>query len=305
MRKNTVREHDQLLDEGTARLRAAGVEAPRLEARLLLAHGLGVSQEDIIAQRAAPDAAGIVRFEEALARRLAREPMAYILGRREFFSLSFAVGPGVLIPRPESEILVEEALRRYPSRDAPLRVLDLGTGSGCLLLAFLSERPRARGVGVDISADAIAWARANAQDLGLNDRAEFLQGDWGARLAGGFDVVLANPPYVKTGDIKGLALDIAHYEPQIALDGGPDGLDCYRSLALVLPRLFSVKGRVFVELGERQAGSVKEIFAAEGLCIEGILNDFAYVPRCLVASAPAQVPHVKRKIDMEKETRSG
>jgi release factor glutamine methyltransferase len=224
-----------VLNAGTARLRAAGIESPRLETRLLFAHATGASQEDIVAGRIVPDAAALARFEVLLQRRAAREPIAYILGTREFWSLSFAVGPGVLIPRPETELLVEEALRQFPKREAPLRVLDLGTGSGCLLLAFLSERPCAQGLGIDISADALRWAKRNAQDLKMENRAEFLNCDFCDPLDGVFDVVLVNPPYVKQGGIARLDLDVWAYEPQIALDGGPDGLECYRKIAAVLP----------------------------------------------------------------------
>ncbi len=293
-----------VLDAGTARLRAAGIESPRLEARLLFAHATGASQEDIIADRVAADGAALTRFGALLQRRTKREPMAYILGAREFWSLPFAVGPGVLIPRPETELLVEEALRRFPERDAAIRVLDLGTGSGCLLLAFLSERPFAQGLGVDISAEALHWAKRNTGDLKMENHAQFLAGDFCAP-AGTFDVVFANPPYIKRSDILRLDLDVSGYEPQIALDGGPDGLDRYREIATVLPQRLTPEGRAFVELGRGEAEPVREIFAAQGLRVEGIVNDFQCIPRCLVASAPAKAPHVKRKKQMEKETRSG
>ena len=155
-----------VLDEAALRLRDAGVDSPRSEARLLLAHAMGVSREDVISG-ARPDDAALARFRAAIERRSAREPFAYIVGRREFFSLDFAVGPGVLIPRPESEMLIEEALRRFAHADEALRVLDLGTGSGCLLLAFLAERPHAEGLGVDRSELALGFARRNAERLGL------------------------------------------------------------------------------------------------------------------------------------------
>ena len=286
-------------------LRRPASKSPRLEARLLFAHAMGVSQEDIIAGRIVPDAAALVRLDDLLQRRGQHEPIAYILGTREFWSLPFAVGPGVLIPRPETELLVGEALRHFPERDAALRVLDLGTGSGCLLLAFLSERPCAQGLGIDISADALHWAKRNAHNLKMENRTEFLRCDFGAPLFGTFDVVLANPPYIERGDIARLDLDVRAHEPQIALDGGPDGLDCYRKIAAFLPRLLAPKGRALVELGRDEAEPVREIFAGCGLGIEGIVKDLAYIPRCLVASAPAKAPHVKRKKQMEKETRSG
>jgi release factor glutamine methyltransferase len=275
-----------------------------MEARLLLAHVCGASVIDIVADRIAPGADALARFEAALARRIGHEPIAYIAGQREFWSLPFAVDKSVLIPRPESEVLIEEALRRFPEREAKLNVLDLGTGSGCLLLAFLSERPQARGLGIDVSADAVAIAECNAHRLGLSARARFLAGDW-TEHTGTFDVVLANPPYIKTGDLPSLAPDVVAYEPRIALDGGPDGLNAYRAIAAILPGFLGASSCAFIELGQGQRDSVARIFAAAGLDIEGFVNDLSYIPRCLVAGSGAKAPHVKQKKDMEKETRSG
>jgi len=284
-----------ILDDAAVRLREAGVESPRSEARLLLAHAMGVNQEDIISGAVEPDGAAIARFEAALARRSAREPFAYIVGRREFFSRDFAVGPGVLIPRPESEMLVEEALRRFPSRDEKLRVLDLGTGTGCLLLAFLAERPEAQGLGVDTSEAALAWARRNAERLGLAGRARFLRDNWGESLVARFDVVFVNPPYVKAGDILALAPEIADHEPASALDGGEDGLDAYRCIGPVLARLLSGNGRAFVEIGEGQAEAVSSIFGKAELEVDGTVTDLARIYRCLVMVAVEQQSRAKQK----------
>jgi len=284
-----------ILDDAATRLRDAGVESPRSEARLLLAHAMGVSQEEIISGAVAPDDAALGRFEKALARRSGREPFAYIVGRREFFSRDFAVGPGALIPRPESEMLVEEALRRFPGRDENLRVLDLGTGSGCLLLAFLAERLEATGLGIDTSEAALAWARRNAEQLGLVGRARFLRGDWGESLAARFDVVFVNPPYVKTGDIGSLAPEIAVHEPASALDGGQDGLDAYRRLAPRLAELLSPRGCAFVEIGEGQAEPVSSIFEKAKLLVDGTLTDLARIYRCLVMVAAEQQLRAKQK----------
>ena len=284
-----------ILDDAATRLRDAGVESPSSEARLLLAHAMGVSQEDIISGTVAPDAAALARFEEALARRSGREPFAYIVGRREFFSRDFAVGPGALIPRPESEMLVEEALRRFPGRDENLRVLDLGTGSGCLLLAFLAERAEATGLGIDTSEAALAWARRNAEQLGLAGRTRFLRGDWGESLAARFDVIFVNPPYVKTGDIRALAPEVAVHEPASALDGGHDGLDAYRRLAPRLAELLSARGCAFVEIGEGQAESVSSILERAKLLVDGTLTDLARIYRCLVMVAAEQQSRAKQK----------
>lgn len=284
-----------ILDDAAIRLRNAGVESPRSEARLLLAHAMGVSQEDIISGAAAPDDAARTRFEAALARRTRREPFAYIVGRREFYSREFAVGPGALIPRPETEFLVDEALRRFLNPDENLSVLDLGTGSGCLLLSFLAERPHAEGLGVDASETALAWARRNAESLGLADRARFLRGDWGLSLAARFDVVFVNPPYVKTGDMPTLAPEIAVHEPASALDGGADGLEAYRRIGPMIAGLLTPKGHAFMEIGEGQAEAVSAIFATSGLSTDGTVNDLARINRCLVMVAAEQHSQAKQK----------
>lgn len=282
-----------ILDRGAEILRASGIENPRSEARLLLAHALGIRVEDVIAERYAPDAAALERYERLLVRRAAHEPMAYILNRREFWSLDFALGPGVLIPRPETETLVEQALKAFPRKDADLDVLDLGTGSGCLLLAFLSERPNAKGLGIDRSREALAWAAHNARRLGLADRVQFLQADWADAPAMTFDVVFSNPPYIETRAIATLEPDVAAYEPLGALDGGADGLDAYRSLAALQLRLLRPDGRAFIEIGLGQDELVTGIFSAAGLHVEQIVKDLAGVPRCVCVAASAREQQVK------------
>ena len=184
------------MQNGAALLRAAGIDNPRLDARLLLAHALGVSPAELIRDSHLP--ADPATYDRLLARRAAHEPLAYILGHREFWSLRFAVSPATLIPRPESETLIEAALAAFADRRPPGRILDLGTGTGCLLLSALHEFPGAFGVGVDRSAAAARLAAANAAALGLADRAAFLCGDWAAALAARFDLVLCNPPYIPT-----------------------------------------------------------------------------------------------------------
>ena len=276
-----------VLDDAATRLRNAGVDSPRAEARLLLAHAMGVRQEDIISG-ARPDEAALARFQSAVDRRSAREPFAYIVGRREFFSLDFAVGPGVLIPRPESETLIEEALRRFPRADETLRVLDLGTGSGCLLLSFLAERRNAEGVGVDRSDVALGFARRNAMQLGLAGRARFLRGDWGESLSTRFDLIFVNPPYVKSCDIPALAPEVAVHEPASALDGGQDGLEAYRRIAPALAELLSARGRAFAEIGEGQAEAVSAIFANGCGLVDGTVTDLARIHRCLVVMVASE-----------------
>ena len=285
----------KILDDAATRLRKAGVESPRSEARLLLAHAMGVSQEDIISARVEPDDAAIAWFEAALLRRSRREPFAYIVGRREFYSRNFLIGPGALIPRPESETLVDEALRAFPDRDENLNVLDLGTGSGCLLLTFLAERPNAKGLGTDASEAALAWASRNAKNLALSDRARFQLGDWNQSIGGRCDVVFVNPPYVRTCDIATLAPEVGVHEPASALDGGADGLDAYRRIAPELSRLLSPRGRAFVEIGEGQADLVTAIFRDSGLAVQGTVADLARIHRCLVMVAAEQQSRAKQK----------
>lgn len=230
------------------RLRAAGVDNPRLDVRLLAT-------------------------EEQVARRIAREPVAYILGHKGFWTLDIQVGPGALIPRPETETLIEQLLKHVPDRTAALDILDLGTGTGCLLAAALAEYPNARGVGVDSSPDALAWARRN-----LGDRARLVENDF-MQIDGAYDVILSNPPYIRSDDIPNLAPEVRLYEPARALDGGPDGLDAYRALGPVIRRLLKPGGLAFLEIG---AGQGAEVSALLGLDILGIVPDLAGIERCAI-----------------------
>jgi release factor glutamine methyltransferase len=260
-------------------LRVAGIDGPRLEARLLLAHALGVAPADLLRDRDA-EVDGAV-LAPLLDRRLAHEPLSLILGAREFWSLTFAVSPATLIPRPESETLIEAALAAFEGRLAPGRILDLGTGTGCLLLAVLSEIPTAFGVGVDRSAEAAALARTNAATLGLADRAAFLCADWARPLSARFDLVLCNPPYITTSSVDGLMPEVACFEPRTALDGGSDGLAAYRDLLPEIPRLLRPNGIAVLELGQGQAGPVGELARRAGMVVE-IRNDLAEIERAML-----------------------
>ena len=291
------------LAEATARLRAAGVESPRKEARLLLAHTLGAEMLDIVAGTLPPlSPSELSCFEANVQRRAMREPLAYIVGFREFWSLRFAVEPAVLIPRPESESLIEEALRRFPDRNAPLRVADLGTGSGCLLLAFLSERPNAQGLGIDASHEALAIAACNAQALGMAPRTQFLRGNWADSLSGSFDTIFVNPPYIPSDTIHGLAPEVARYEPRLALDGGNDGLEAYRAVIGSLKGRISQGGSAFFELGQGQAPAVQTILEENGFSVLGTVSDLAGICRCLVGAA---MDAGKSKKELALATRSG
>jgi release factor glutamine methyltransferase len=268
------------------RLRGAAIEAPRLEARRLLAHVLGTTEEALLRDpRAAVPADKAAHFAALLARRVAREPFAYLTGRVGFWTLELEVSPATLIPRADSETLVEAALAACPDKGAARRVLDLGTGTGALLLAVLSEFPAASGVGIDIKPAAVALAERNAVRLGLADRAGFLAGDWAAAVLSPFDLILCNPPYIESAAIAGLMPEVARHEPASALDGGADGLSAYRRIIADLPRLLAPRGLAVLELGQGQQAAVEALGKAAGFRPEACSADLGGVPRALVLRA--------------------
>jgi release factor glutamine methyltransferase len=214
---------------------------------------------------------------------IAREPLSWIVGKREFWGLEFVLSAETLDPRPDSESVVEAVLARLPDRSRTYRFLDLGTGTGCLLLALLSEFPRASGVGIDVAAGAASTARRNAEFLGFADRAHFAVGDWAGAIAGEFDAVVANPPYIPTRAIPELSPEVRDYDPKRALDGGTDGLLAYRAIAADLLRLLRPGGLFAAEIGLGQAEAVAPILAQGGLAIEGFTADLGGVIRCVVA----------------------
>lgn len=272
-----------LLKYGAARLAAAGIDGAAREVRLLLqaAAEIPIATQIAFPERAiAADAAA--RFEALLQRRARREPMAHILGRREFWSLAFKVTADTLDPRPDSETLVQAVLDQAPDRSAALRLIDFGTGTGCLLLALLHELPHATGVGIDTSAAALAVATENAHTLGLTERAIFRRGDWDEGVEPGFDIVLSNPPYIPSKDIDGLQPEVASFEPRLALDGGADGLDAYRRLAPAAARLLKPGGLAAFEIGIGQGDSVRRIMASAALRHIATARDLAAVERCLL-----------------------
>ena len=248
-------------------LAAAGIASATTDARCLLGMALGRDDAIMPHEYIAPmDQACNDRLAAMVARRLEGEPVSRIRGWREFWSLRFAVSPATLDPRPDSETLIDAAVKWASCNavmDLPLRVLDLGTGSGCLLLALLSELPKAHGVGIDINPDALATARRNAANLGLSDRAVFAEHSFADDLGafGYFDVILANPPYIPTREIDGLAVDVKSFDPALALDGGADGMACWTRLLPRLAAVLAVNGMAFVEIGRGQENAV--IAAAE------------------------------------------
>ena len=237
---------------GTAALVEAGVGSPALDARLLLGHVMGLGQGALLGALEAEVPEGA--FAALLARRVGREPVALILGRQEFWSLEFAVSSATLIPRADSETLIEAAVDARPDRTVVRRVLDLGTGTGCLLLAALTEFDGAWGLGVDVSADAAALARGNSRALGLAGRSAFVVGNWGEAVGSGFDLVLSNPPYIPGGELVGLMAEVVGFEPRRALDGGVDGLDGYRALLGQLGAADGAGGGGGVRAGVRAGG---------------------------------------------------
>jgi len=281
--------YDALLRDTAVALTAAGIDNVRFEARLLLSHAAGLSIEQLIAR--GPDPAPVAvtaMLRDLTARRVRREPMAYILGEREFWGLPFKVSPAVLVPRPDSETVIETVLDLFPDRGRPLRIADLGLGSGCLLLTLLREYPQAVGVGIDASPEALEMARVNAGALGVASRARLEAGDWreagwAERLGGPFDLLVSNPPYIGSNTIDGLMPEVARHEPRLALDGGADGLAAYRAIAAEAARLVVPGGWAVVEGGEGQAADIAALFAAAGLKPGAPRQDLGGVDRVVPA----------------------
>jgi release factor glutamine methyltransferase len=295
----------EALNRGAFLLEAAGIEGARREARLLLAEAAELTQEELLrALEPSPFGSGRgegasgataltpslsrrereieAGFAHLIARRAAREPLALILGWQEFWSLRFRVSPATLIPRADSETLIEAAVA---SRRSVQSVLDLGTGTGCLLLAALTEYPNAWGVGVDRNRAAAGLAAWNARALGLASRAAMIAADWAAPIGGRFDLILSNPPYIERGAIPGLMPEVARFEPASALDGGVDGLDAYRAITAGLPRLLAPGGLAILELGAGQAEAVAGLARRVGLNRLATRKDLAGIERALLIQA--------------------
>jgi release factor glutamine methyltransferase len=275
----------------TLAFRTAGIEDAQADARILAADALRLSRAQVISQaERILDARDVDALSDRAARRLAREPVSRILGRREFWGLDLAIDRSVLDPRPDTETIVELALDWITMRhlkNEKLRVLDIGTGSGALLLALLSELCAATGVATDKSINALKLARSNAQRLGLGERSTFVACNLTDALHGPFDLVVSNPPYIACAEIPALAPEVRDHDPMLALDGGEDGLAAYRAIAGDALRLLSPRGRLVVELGQDQAASVSEILRAAGLMIETpVRRDLAGINRALCAIAP-------------------
>ncbi len=284
------------LRQATNRLRDAGIEGAATDVRLLIGAAAGLSPEDMLRDsdlKLSPDQK--TRVETMIRRRADREPVSRILGRREFHSLSFEVTPATLDPRPDSEVIVEAAIDYARIMGGEPTILDIGTGTGCLLLSTLVALPDATGIGTDIDPEAIAVARRNADSLGCTSRLQFQTVDWLSGVEGRFDIVLSNPPYIPSGDIADLAPEVSQYDPRTALDGGPDGLDAYHVLADRIPKILSPSGVTLMEIGAGQADNVTGLFAAAGWHPLESRADLAGHDRCLAFawdSAPKGLTHL-------------
>ncbi|TNC09697.1 peptide chain release factor N(5)-glutamine methyltransferase [Methylobacterium terricola] len=266
-------------------LAAGGIETAALDARILVEEALGLTATDLALRGTGPvGVEGAERLTASLARRLAGEPVARIIGAWEFWGLPFGLSPDTLVPRPDTETLVEAALGLGLDPGGSHRLADLGTGSGCILVALLTEWPSAHGLGLDRSHGALVTARANAARNGVADRAAFVAGDWAAALAGPFDLVVANPPYIASAVIAGLSGEVRDHDPRLALDGGPDGLDAYRTILAQVPRLLAPGGHLLVEIGYDQEASLRSLAAAHGLSAR-VVCDLAGHPRVVVMAA--------------------
>lgn len=273
----------QAWQSAKARLEAAGLTGPVIDARLMVEAAADATRADIVTDPYRP----LTPEQEAtldnyLSRRERREPVSHILGRKGFWKIMLSVTPDVLTPRPDTEVIVDYALKQFPEQ-MPFNILDLGVGSGAILLAILAERPAARGLGVDVSEDALAVARENAANLGLAPRAALLRGDWTQGLdEASFDLVVSNPPYIASEVIEGLEPEVKDYEPRLALDGGPDGLDAYRRLAPEILRVLKPGGAFAVEIGYDQKDAVEALFKAAGASAVQTLKDLALHDRVVV-----------------------
>ncbi|MGH6725820.1 MAG: peptide chain release factor N(5)-glutamine methyltransferase [Pseudolabrys sp.] len=274
--------------ELTEKFRQAGIDSAATDARLLVAHALGIERATLIADSERALTQDECQAIDALAaRRLKREPVARIFGVKEFWSLALQISPAVLVPRPETETVVEAALdivKRAGLQMAELRLLDIGTGSGALLLALIGELLNATGVGTDISGAALQVARANAERIDVDHRCTFVACDIAASVAGPFDLIVSNPPYVARGDIASLAPEVRDYDPALALDGGADGLDGYRAIAAEARRLLAPGGSLIVELGAGQEAAVRALFTEAGLQVGAAREDLAGIPRAFGAT---------------------
>lgn len=276
-----------ILADASFRLRSSGVQSNSLDARLLLSFVLGLSQEKLLAN---PDLIISQKkhndFQRLIKRRIEREPISQLTGKREFYGQDFMVSSSVLDPRPDSEVLIESILEHYPNPESNLKILELGVGSGCLILSILSKFSNSSGIAIDIKQEALEVAKTNSKSLRLSDRIKFIRSDWFAKLnksVDGFDLIISNPPYIPTDQIPHLQPEIFKYEPKVALDGGFDGLECYRKISKEVSSFLKDGGYLFIEIGFNQDQPIIKIFEQEsGLKLTGSKKDLSGITRCLI-----------------------
>jgi release factor glutamine methyltransferase len=270
------------LKEAVLLMKAAGLDTPVLDARLIVQHALGISWDTLYLKEDQTLTDGErVRLEGELARRAAHEPVSRIVGRRHFWTLDLAVSPDTLDPRADTETLIEAVLAAIPDRTRALKILDLGTGTGAILLALLAEYPAATGLGVDLSDGALAIARINADSHELADRATFARGHWAEGLSGPFDLIVSNPPYIAKSDLAWLPPEVREHDPMLALDGGADGLDAYRALIPAIPAMLAPDGMLVLEIGAGQGDDVCRVARNNGLAEVGRRADLGGIERAL------------------------
>lgn len=265
-------------------LHAAGIDSAQLDADLLIGHVLNFTREQLLIADHALTLNEQARIDHVISRRAEREPVAYIIGQKEFWSLPFKVASGVLIPRPDTETIIESALKLF-TKDTALNILDMGTGSGCILLSLLHEFPQAKGLGLDISSQALEIAGKNAADLGLANRASFLLSRWAETLSGMYDLIVSNPPYIEPSTILTLEPEVSIYEPKLALDGGTDGLEAYRQIAPCIKRHITPGGTIILEVGDKQAEAVATLLVEQQFKIHSFAKDLSGIDRCVIAKA--------------------
>lgn len=280
----------EVIQRGAEFLAKRGVDSPRLQVELLLAHRLKIPRLKLYLDFERPlSEADVTALREMVAQRGDRVPLQHIVGTACFYGLDFLVGPDVLVPRPETELLVEKAIawlnQRAALRAEPLAVLDVGTGSGCIAITVAKQYPQIAVQAVDVSAPALSLARHNASRIGVAERVTFIESDGLRALSTGlrFDLILSNPPYIATGEIEGLEPEVREHDPRLALDGGTDGLTFYRRLASELEAVLQPHGCVMLELGDGQASAVAQIFVEEKWIVEAVYPDYSAQPRVLVA----------------------
>jgi len=284
--KNNIISAKESLLAGILELQRAYIVSASLDARLLLEHVMGVTREQLLmGMDMALTEEQEREYKQLIELRANHKPVAQILGRREFWGMDFAVNENTLDPRPGSETVIESILERVADRSAPLRILDLGTGTGCLLLTLLRELPAAKGVAVDMCPKALQVASENAATLGLSERVEFVRSDWCEQLSGQFDIIVSNPPYIPTETIATLAPEVCRYEPMLALDGGADGLDCYRTIMRSLPQLLASDGFAALEIGVGQQRSLETIALESGLKVAATKKDLGGIVRALIINS--------------------